>query len=92
MILDKIGLKSKDFCIICLGIGTKSSFQYLSLKNMNNSFMGTISSYGLVLMILALLQDMIRTEPNLEKMTADYFYYNIGKTLTHFFEVYGESF
>lgn len=34
--------------------------KYLSLKNLNNSFMGTVSSYGLVLMILALLEDMKR--------------------------------
>jgi hypothetical protein len=30
--LQRIGLKSKDFCVICLGIGTKASFDYLSLR------------------------------------------------------------
>jgi DNA polymerase sigma len=37
--------------------------KYFSLKNLNNSFMGTGSSYGLVLMILALIDDIRRTEP-----------------------------
>lgn len=28
-----MGLKSKDFCLICLGIGTKGLFDYLSIKD-----------------------------------------------------------
>jgi DNA polymerase sigma len=41
--------------------------KYLSLKNLNNSFMGTVSSYGLVLLILALIEDMKKSEPQLER-------------------------
>jgi DNA polymerase sigma len=47
--------------------------KYLSLKNLNNSFMGTISSYGLVLMLIALLEDMKKSEPALERQTGDMF-------------------
>ena len=63
--------------------------KYLSLKNLNNSFMGTISSYGFVLMILALLQDFTRGDPKFEK---EYFEFNLGRALIHFFQVFGESF
>lgn len=47
--------------------------------------MGTISSYGLVLMILALLKDMSIAEPNLEKKVAENFELHLGIALTHFF-------
>jgi DNA polymerase sigma len=63
--------------------------KYLSLKNLNNSFMGTISSYGLVLMILALLHDLTRADSKFEK---EFFEFNLGRALIHFFQVYGESF
>ena len=32
--------------------------KYLALKSLNSAFQGTLSSYGLVLMILALLKDL----------------------------------
>ncbi len=54
--------------------------------------MGTVSSYGLVLMILALIDDMRRTEPQLERGTSDFFEFSLGKALACFFLVYGESF
>jgi DNA polymerase sigma len=66
--------------------------KYLSLKNLNNSFMGTVSSYGLVLMILALIDDLRRTEPQLERSTAEFFEYSLGKALACFFLVFGECF
>jgi len=31
--LINIGLKSRDFCIICLGIGSRINFDYFNLKN-----------------------------------------------------------
>jgi DNA polymerase sigma len=66
--------------------------KYLSLKNLNNSFMGTVSSYGLVLMILALLEDMKRSEPslNLEQVVGELAEFNLGKAIANFFFVYGE--
>jgi hypothetical protein len=33
LVLNRLGLRSKDFCVICLGIGTKATFDYLSLRD-----------------------------------------------------------
>lgn len=40
--------------------------KYLTLKNLNSPFQGTMSSYGLVLLVLTLLKDMSRVIPHLE--------------------------
>ena len=37
--------------------------KYLAFKNLNSPFQGTMSGYSLVLMILALLQDLQRINP-----------------------------
>lgn len=39
--------------------------KYLQLKNLNSPFQGTVSSYGLVMMILALLNDLQKVNPYL---------------------------
>lgn len=62
--------------------------KYLSMRNLNNSFMGTVSSYGLVLMIIALLEDMKQQDPALERVTGELLEINLGKALTNFFYVY----
>lgn len=66
--------------------------KYLSLKNLNNSFMGTVSSYGLVLLILALIEDMKKSEPQLERGQAEFFEFHLGKALASFFYIFGECF
>ena len=58
------------------------------MRNLNNSFMGTVSSYGLVLMIIALLEDMKQQDPALERVTGELLEINLGKALTNFFFVY----
>jgi len=53
-----------------------------------------MSSYGLVLMLLALLKDMSVFNPNLEAVPAgsQLFMVNLGKTFAHFLLVFGEQF
>ena len=36
--LNEINISSRDFCIISLGIGSRSNFEYLSLKNNDIGF------------------------------------------------------
>ena len=66
--------------------------KYLALKNLNSPFQGTMSSYGLVLMIIALLKDMGKTFANLEQQEGRNFRINLGRALTHFLAVYGDQF
>ena len=66
--------------------------KYLALKNLNSPFQGTMSSYGIVLMILALLKDMGKAYPNLELQKDALFAISLGRAFTHFLTVYGEQF
>ena len=68
--------------------------KYLALKSLNSAFQGTLSSYGLVLMLLALLKDFKRHDPSLEAYPAGshHFKVNLGRTFAHFLMVYGEQY
>jgi hypothetical protein len=50
-----------------------------------------MSSYGLVLLVLALLKDIGRQFPNFEKpmLTHQQYMLNLGQAFTHFFLMYG---
>ena len=67
--------------------------KYLALKSLNQAYQGTLSSYGLVLMLLALLKDSKLQDPNLEAYPAGShsFKVNLGKTFAHFLTVFGEA-
>ena len=65
--------------------------KYLALKNLNSPFQGTMSSYALVLMIIALLRDMGKAWVHLER-DGPQFEGNLGRAFTHFLAVYGEQF
>ena len=65
--------------------------KYLALKNLNSPFQGTMSSYGLVLMIIAILKDMGRPQPGFEQRGPNFEKY-LGKAFIHFLAVYGEQF
>ena len=65
--------------------------KYLALKNLNSPFQGSMSSYALVLMIIALLRDMAKASVNLER-EGPQFAGNLGRAFTHFLAVYGEQF
>lgn len=66
--------------------------KYLTIKNMNSPFQGTMSSYGLVLLVLALLKDMARMNPPLEYFPPQMpqSLMSLGRVFTHFFSVYGD--
>ena len=68
--------------------------KYLALKSLNSAFQGTLSSYGLVLMLLALLKDLALSKFNLESAPVGSLNYNVnlGKTFAHFLLVYGEQY
>lgn len=68
--------------------------KYLALKSLNSAFQGTLSSYGLVLMLLALLKDLALANFNLEFAPVGSHQYkvNLGKTFAHFLYVYGEQY
>ena len=68
--------------------------KYLALKSLNSAFQGTLSSYGLVLMLLALLKDLALSKFNLESSPVGSLNYNVnlGKTFAHFLLVYGEQY
>ena len=63
--------------------------KYLGLKNLNSPFQGTMSSYGLVLLVLALLKDLGVFYPSFER--AQNYVMWLGRAFTHFFSVYGDS-
>ena len=65
--------------------------KYLALKNLNSPFQGTMSSYGLVLMILAILKDMGKSFRNFE-VPGQLFEKHLGRAFIHFLAVYGEQF
>jgi len=50
-----------------------------------------MSSYGLVLLVLALLKDMSRRFPLFEKHKSPVVEMCIGRAFTHFFMVYGDT-
>ena len=64
--------------------------KYFALKNLNSPFQGTLSSYGMVLMLLALIKDLKRSEHDLERGQDSVFESQLGKTFCHFLTVYGE--
>ena len=68
--------------------------KYLSLKSLNSAFSGTLSSYGLVLMLLALIKDFSVYNPSLESSALDpkLFVINLGKTFSHFLQVFGQDY
>lgn len=68
--------------------------KYLALKCLNSPFQGTMSSYGLVLMLLALLKDMSVFNPGQETAAfgSQLFMINLGKAFAHFLLVFGEQF
>jgi len=68
--------------------------KYLALKSLNSPFQGTMSSYGLVLMLLALLKDLTVFNPALETFPvgSQLFMVNLGKTFAHFLLVFGEQY
>ena len=45
--------------------------KYLALKGLNSAFQGTLSSYGLVLMLLAVLKDLSLHNSSLESAPID---------------------
>ena len=56
--------------------------KYFSLKNLNSPFQGSVSSYGLVLIVLALLNDLNKTGMIYEQ--------HLGRTFAQFFMVFGD--
>mmetsp|Transcript_33104 Transcript_33104/g.43597 ORF Transcript_33104/g.43597 Transcript_33104/m.43597 type:complete len:112 (+) Transcript_33104:1280-1615(+) len=68
--------------------------KYLSLKSLNSAFSGTLSSYGIVLMLLALLKDLSVYNATLESSAPDskLFLLNLGKTFSHFLQVFGTEY
>ena len=68
--------------------------KYLSLKGLNSAFQGTLSSYGLVLMLLAVLKDKTLQNPGLESVPPDsqLFKQYLGSTFAHFLQVFGDHF
>jgi len=60
----------------------------MAVKDLNSPFQGTMSSYGLVLMIIAVLNDLSKVIDNLESNDQ----VNLGRAFIHFFNIYGEQF
>ncbi len=63
--------------------------KYLGHKNLNSPFQGTMSSYALVLLVLALLKDMNCVYPRFEFYAPNNMW--LGRAFTHFLSVFGDS-
>lgn len=64
--------------------------KYLTLKGLNSPFQGSVSSYGLVLMVLALIKDLKKVVYTLEFQN-EQTPINLGRVFTQFLLVYGNA-
>jgi len=65
--------------------------KFIVLNGYNSPFQGTLSSYSLVLMIIAMLKDLRKKHgPGFETSQPGNVHLNLGKAFTTFLTLYGE--